>query len=142
MFRTTNRLLLTGTPLQNNLHELWALLNFLLPDVFNSSEVSSIKSNKLIVTYCCCCCCCCCLRLILRTLIPGLTSRSWKTPSLLPDSTVYSDLSSSVGSSPMWRRSFLRRRRSRSMWGFPRCRENGTLCGGIPSWQGVEAMES
>uniref|UniRef100_H2YQX0 SWI/SNF related, matrix associated, actin dependent regulator of chromatin, subfamily a, member 5 n=1 Tax=Ciona savignyi TaxID=51511 RepID=H2YQX0_CIOSA len=37
-FRSTNRLLLTGTPLQNNLHELWALLNFLLPDVFNSSE--------------------------------------------------------------------------------------------------------
>jgi len=28
----------TGTPLQNNLHELWALLNFLLPDVFGSSE--------------------------------------------------------------------------------------------------------
>ncbi|CAG2205158.1 ISWI [Mytilus edulis] len=36
--KSTNRLLLTGTPLQNNLHELWALLNFLLPDVFNSSE--------------------------------------------------------------------------------------------------------
>merc|ERR1711992_317168 len=36
--KTTNRLLLTGTPLQNNLHELWALLNFLLPDVFSSSE--------------------------------------------------------------------------------------------------------
>ncbi|CAM9745440.1 unnamed protein product [Chrysoparadoxa australica] len=33
-----HRLLLTGTPLQNNLHELWALLNFLLPDVFSSSE--------------------------------------------------------------------------------------------------------
>jgi SWI/SNF-related matrix-associated actin-dependent regulator of chromatin subfamily A member 5 len=32
------RLLLTGTPLQNNLHELWSLLNFLLPDVFSSSE--------------------------------------------------------------------------------------------------------
>jgi len=30
--------LLTGTPLQNNLHELWALLNFLLPDVFDSEE--------------------------------------------------------------------------------------------------------
>jgi len=35
---TQYRLLLTGTPLQNNLHELWALLNFLLPDVFSSSE--------------------------------------------------------------------------------------------------------
>jgi SWI/SNF-related matrix-associated actin-dependent regulator of chromatin subfamily A member 5 len=32
------RLLITGTPLQNNLHELWALLNFLMPDVFDSSE--------------------------------------------------------------------------------------------------------
>lgn len=37
-YTTANRLLLTGTPLQNNLHELWSLLNFLLPDVFNSSE--------------------------------------------------------------------------------------------------------
>ncbi|XP_055343392.1 probable global transcription activator SNF2L1 isoform X2 [Paramacrobiotus metropolitanus] len=36
--KCTNRLLLTGTPLQNNLHELWALLNFLLPDLFASSE--------------------------------------------------------------------------------------------------------
>ncbi|CAM9610593.1 unnamed protein product [Ascophyllum nodosum] len=37
-FNMQHRLLLTGTPLQNNLHELWALLNFLLPDVFSSSE--------------------------------------------------------------------------------------------------------
>ena len=37
-FRTSNRLLLTGTPLQNNLHELWALLNFLLPDIFSSAD--------------------------------------------------------------------------------------------------------
>merc|ERR1719506_3151093 len=37
-FDTANRLLLTGTPLQNNLHELWALLNFLLPDIFSSAE--------------------------------------------------------------------------------------------------------
>lgn len=37
-FKSESRLLLTGTPLQNNLHELWALLNFLLPDVFNSSD--------------------------------------------------------------------------------------------------------
>lgn len=28
---TECKLLLTGTPLQNNLHELWALMNFLLP---------------------------------------------------------------------------------------------------------------
>ena len=33
-----NRLLITGTPLQNELHELWALLNFLLPDIFSSAE--------------------------------------------------------------------------------------------------------
>lgn len=38
MFECRNRLLITGTPLQNNLHELWALLNFLLPDVFSSHE--------------------------------------------------------------------------------------------------------
>lgn len=64
LFNCRNRLLLTGTPLQvwiervnssrhfsyiyiytnysplpmqNNLHELWALLNFLLPDVFSSA---------------------------------------------------------------------------------------------------------
>nr|XP_020664443.1 lymphoid-specific helicase isoform X3 [Pogona vitticeps] len=34
-FSTDNKLLLTGTPLQNNLSELWSLLNFLLPDVFD-----------------------------------------------------------------------------------------------------------
>jgi len=33
---TQFRLLITGTPLQNNLNELWALLNFLLPDIFSS----------------------------------------------------------------------------------------------------------
>lgn len=38
LFDSRNRLLITGTPLQNNLQELWALLNFLLPDVFSSSE--------------------------------------------------------------------------------------------------------
>ena len=38
LFNSRNRLLITGTPLQNNLHELWALLNFLLPDIFEDSE--------------------------------------------------------------------------------------------------------
>ncbi|TKX20911.1 putative SNF family protein [Elsinoe australis] len=38
VFNSRNRLLITGTPLQNNLHELWALLNFLLPDVFGDSS--------------------------------------------------------------------------------------------------------
>jgi len=36
--KSRHRLLLTGTPLQNNLHELWALLNFLLPAFFASAE--------------------------------------------------------------------------------------------------------
>ena len=33
-----HRVLLTGTPIQNSLTELWALLNFVLPQVFNSSD--------------------------------------------------------------------------------------------------------
>lgn len=35
---TEFRLLITGTPLQNNLNELWALLNFILPEIFGDSE--------------------------------------------------------------------------------------------------------
>ena len=35
---TNYRLLITGTPLQNNLHELWALLHFLLPEMFSSAD--------------------------------------------------------------------------------------------------------
>ena len=35
-YNAPRRLLLTGTPLQNKLPELWALLNFLLPSIFKS----------------------------------------------------------------------------------------------------------
>ena len=38
LLQSNFRLLVTGTPLQNNLHELWSLLNFLLPDIFSSSS--------------------------------------------------------------------------------------------------------
>ncbi|NXJ05916.1 HELLS helicase, partial [Odontophorus gujanensis] len=41
-FNADNKLLLTGTPLQNNLAELWSLLNFLLPDVFD--DLKSFES--------------------------------------------------------------------------------------------------
>ncbi|ORM39343.1 Helicase SRCAP [Babesia sp. Xinjiang] len=35
-FNTQGRLLLTGTPLQNSLQELWSLMHFILPDIFTS----------------------------------------------------------------------------------------------------------
>lgn len=40
-----NRLLLTGTPLQNNLNELWSLLNFILPDIFSDLELFQLWFN-------------------------------------------------------------------------------------------------
>lgn len=37
-FNTFRRLLLSGTPLQNNVLELWSLLHFLMPHLFNSRK--------------------------------------------------------------------------------------------------------
>ena len=41
-----NRLLLTGTPLQNNLTELWSLLNFLLPSIFDDLESFQARRDR------------------------------------------------------------------------------------------------
>jgi len=46
VYESRRRLLLTGTPLQNNLQELWSLLNFLLPSVFNSLDSFDSWFNK------------------------------------------------------------------------------------------------
>lgn len=37
-FQCRNRLLLTGTPIQNNMQELWALLHFIMPSLFDNHD--------------------------------------------------------------------------------------------------------
>lgn len=52
-FKTSNRLLLTGTPLQNSIKELWSLLHFLSPKKFCSlqqfqGQYSELKEQEQI----------------------------------------------------------------------------------------------
>lgn len=37
------RILLTGTPLQNCISELWSLLHFILPEIFISLQMFEVK---------------------------------------------------------------------------------------------------
>ena len=47
-FSTKHRLLITGTPLQNELMELWALMHFLMPELFTShSEFKDWFANPM-----------------------------------------------------------------------------------------------
>lgn len=39
----SQRMMLTGTPLQNDLHELWSLLEFMMPDLFATQDVDLKK---------------------------------------------------------------------------------------------------
>lgn len=45
-YETKYRILLTGTPLMNDLSELWSLMNFLLPTIFNSVDTFDQWFNK------------------------------------------------------------------------------------------------
>ena len=53
MFRSFRRLLLTGTPLQNNLSELWALLKFLMfgTKFANLKDFDEWFSSKFLINY-------------------------------------------------------------------------------------------
>eukprot|EP00126_Sphaerothecum_destruens_P000053 Sdes_comp10072_c0_seq1m1666 len=89
------RLLLTGTPLQNNIPELWALLNFLLPSIFhsvtnfeawfnapfaNTGEKVALTEEETILI----------IRRLHKVLSPFLLRRLKKTvESQLPDKTEY-----------------------------------------------------
>jgi len=51
-----HKVLLTGTPLQNNVEELFALLTFLQPDTFNCQqtfllEFGNLKDNAQVYYY-------------------------------------------------------------------------------------------
>uniref|UniRef100_A0A4W5NSN6 Chromodomain helicase DNA binding protein 1 n=1 Tax=Hucho hucho TaxID=62062 RepID=A0A4W5NSN6_9TELE len=45
-FKSNHRLLITGTPLQNSLKELWSLLHFIMPDKFHSWQIFEEEHGK------------------------------------------------------------------------------------------------
>lgn len=56
-FPSKFRILITGTPLQNNLNELWSLLNFLLPDIFRHDSNFEEWFNSVRLCVCACVLC-------------------------------------------------------------------------------------
>lgn len=48
LLQAEHRLLLTGTPLQNNLLELMSLLNFIMPSMFSSSTTQLSKMFSMV----------------------------------------------------------------------------------------------
>ena len=42
------KILLTGTPIQNNIQELWALLNFIMPQIFDDLSIFLYYSEEII----------------------------------------------------------------------------------------------
>lgn len=49
--QTGSRFLLTGTPVQNNMSEMWSLMNFLLPEIFDEPVEKSKRKKQQIVFF-------------------------------------------------------------------------------------------
>ena len=56
-FQSKRRLLLTGTPLQNNLMELWSLMHFLMPKIFQSHAQFKVGVRERVSERECVCVC-------------------------------------------------------------------------------------
>ena len=56
-FNSQRRLLITGTPLQNDLMELWSLMHFLMPQVYRTSNSHHWRLDSVRFSYCNFACC-------------------------------------------------------------------------------------